>query len=192
MAYFHTSDIVTLSATITNVTRGGSFFATTPKDERIFINPQIGEALSLGIGDSVYAYSIDNFRDPEARHTARWRAIRVEVVQRLLPVVSAAPAPSPEAVEPVPAPAPVAEEPLRDRYMRLFQQNRSWTAAQIAEELKVEDRQKIHSHLNFDSEKGNIAVALVYASRSQKHASKVFYARDAEILCDLLDSYELE
>ena len=194
MAYFHTNDIVTLTATVTNMTRGGSMFATTPKDESIFINPQIVDALKLGVGDSIYAYSVDNFRDlATGRVGARWRAIRVEVVDRL--VAAAKPAPEAPVAAPVVVPAPVApavpETPLRDRYAPLLAQKRAWTASQIAEELGVE-KQKLHSALNLDASAGRVASAVIYANRSQKMPSKIFYAGKVETLTELLDGFELD
>lgn len=197
MAYFHTNDIVTLNATVTNMTRGGSMFATTPKDESIFINPQIVDALKLGVGDNIYAYSVDNFRDlASGRVGARWRAIRVEVVDRLVKA-AVAPQPAPEApveapvVVAAPAPAPEPEIPLHDRYAHLLEQKRAWTAVQIADELKIE-KQRIHSALNLDAKSGRVASAVIYASRSQKMPSKIFYAGKVETLTELLDGFELD
>ena len=183
--FFKPSDISTIPCTISNITRNGSAFAVTEQDEQVYIGPRIVEATGVDIGDFVTAYCLDNHR-PESdgqHHQARWRAMRITVAERL----AVAPAPAP-----TPTPAPeLSTIELSKKCQQLLRQDRAWSAKQIAAQIGCET-QRVSNWLHYQHQTGNVAAAKLYSNGEQTNPSKVFYARDVELLDELIDEVTLD
>lgn len=184
--FFRPSDITTRICTVNNKTRGGSAFAVCEDGEQVFISPKIVDATRVEIGDLLTAYCIDNHRqenDGEARYAVRWRAIRITLQERFQPPAVAAPA--------VPA-APAASPDLGSRIKALLGQDRAWTVVQVIEALGETDHRKVIDWLRTHHDAGRFACAKLYKRGNQERASHVYYAKDIELLIDLIDEVELE
>jgi hypothetical protein len=184
MNFFKPSDIKQIVCTISNMTKGGSAFAVTEASEQVYISPKIVEAVNVDVGDMMLAHCIDNFRsDAEGRYSARWRAIRVEVTERLdltsKPVVQE------------PQPVVLGALDLSSRCRGLMDLNRAWTAAQMAKEIGVETL-RTSNWLQYQHTTGAVASARIYANGEQERASKVYYARDVDLLEELIDEVTLD
>ena len=87
--YFSPSDLKVLDATFNYQAKTGIGFAITPDHEQVFISARDVNNLQLDIGDTLRAYAVDNLARPETAHfSSRWRAVRVELVQRMSDFVS--------------------------------------------------------------------------------------------------------
>lgn len=192
--FFRPSDIVTRICTVGNMTKGGSAFAVCEDGEQVFISPKIVEATNIDVGDMLTAYCIDNYRDQdggEERYAVRWRAIRVTVEERFSTVPPVAPVAAP--VAPVAPVVPVAiDDKWEDRAVSLLKkQDRAWTATQMALEVGVH-RQTVSNWFSYQHKTGKVASAKIYAQGDQERPSIVYYARDVDILNDLIDEVVLE
>lgn len=186
--FFKPSDIVTKTCTIANTTRGGSAFGVCEDGEQVFISPKIVDQVGVNIGDMVTAYCIDNHRPEvagEERYAVRWRAMRVVVQERFEPAPVAAPAP-------VPAPKPVmTNEQLENAIMVLMDQDRAWTTAQAADNLKI-DHMRVCNTMRGLHEAGDVAACELFAKGGQDRVSKLYYARDVDLLVELIDEVVLD
>lgn len=185
--FFKPSDINTLACSVNNVTRGGSAFAVCENGDQVFINPKIAEMMKIDVGDFLTAYCIDNHRPErggEEQHAVRWRAIRITVQERFDPI----PAPAPV------APAPKAElttEQIEQRILTLLKEDRAFTTAQAARDTGI-DHMKVSNVMRGMHDRGLIAACEITASGGQERVSKLYYARDVDILVDLIDEVLLD
>lgn len=180
--FFKPSDIVVKTCTIMNVTRGGSAFAVCENDEQVFISSKIIEIINADVGDMLSAYCIDNHRpEVDGEYSARWRAIRANVTERLIPLQGAAPAP-------VQVPKPDLAQRCRDLIMG---KDRAWTSRQVAEALN-EDTQRVSTHLRNEHNAGRFASASICAEGGQERVSAVYFAKSVEVLVELIDGVVIE
>lgn len=197
--FFKPSDITTRLCTVDGKTNGGSAFAICENGERVFLSPKIVSAVEVEVGDMVFAYCVDNYRDAEgyARYSARWRAIRVEIKERFRPVVpvevpvqvevpteAAQEAPQEAAVN---LPAVVTQGSIGGRVAALLEEGGVWSARMICDRLDTE-MNPTASWLWHKHRMGEIASARLYVGMDQKHASHVYYAKDTATLRKALES----
>lgn len=174
MHFFKPSDLNTIPCTVNNKTAGGSAFAVTEAGEQVYISPKIVDAVKAEIGDHLTSYCIDNHRDgAEGQYSARWRAVRVDMVERFVPA----------------APKPPVEAP-ESTFDDLLRQDRAWTSSQMAKALNV-DTLTASNWLQSRHAAGEIAAMKLYKSGEQERASKVYYARDIDLLEELVDEVVL-
>lgn len=185
--FFKPSDIITMTCTVANTTRGGSAFGVCEDGEQVFISPKIVDLMQVNVGDMLTAYCINNHR-PEAgneeRFAVKWRAVRVTVLERFEPTPLAAPAPGP-------APKPVmTNEQLENAIMVLMDQDRAWTTAQAADHLKI-DHMRVCNTMRSLYDAGDLAACELFAKGGQDRVSKLYYARDVDLLVELIDEVVL-
>jgi hypothetical protein len=176
--FFKPSDIVVKTCTIMNVTRGGSAFGVCEGDEQVFISAKIMEIINADVGDMLNAYCIDNHRpEVDGDFSARWRAIRANVTERLIPLQGEAPAAKPDLAQ-----------RCRDLIMG---KDRAWTSRQIAEALN-EDTQKVSTHLRNEHNAGRVASASICAEGGQDRVSALYFAKSVDVLVELIDGVVIE
>jgi hypothetical protein len=191
--FFKPSDITTKTCTVNNRTRGGSAFAVCEDGEQVFIPPKVVDATDIDVGDMLQAYCIDNRRpevDGEARYAVRWRAIRVIVTEKFAPTLAAPVTPAVALTIDPPAPAEISALELSKRCKEKLEEDRAWTASQLAKAVGVET-QRVSNWLSVQHETGSIAAARLYAAGMQERASKSWYARDIDLLEELIDEVVL-
>lgn len=186
--FFKPSDVRTKTCSVVNITRGGAAFAICENEEAVFISPAITSDLAINVGDLLTAYCIDNHapeRDNGYQPSARWRAIRVTVQERLVSLTAS----PPEAAKPAPKPEPTPEE-VAERCRKLFDLDRAWTTRQLADAVGI-DHSRVCSHMNAEHDAGRLALCRIYASGTQERASAVYFAKSTAILTELIDEIEL-
>ena len=189
--FFKPSDIRTMDCSVGNMTRGGSAFAVCEDGEQVFISPKIVELMEIGVGDFLTAYCIDNHRPEnggEEHHAVKWRAIRVTVQERFAPAPAASPALSLTIQKPKPE---LTTEQIENLIMGIMQQDRAWTTAQAATEISV-DHMRVANVMRHLHEGGEIASCEINAKLGQERVSKLYYARDVDLLVDLIDEVVLD
>ena len=178
--FFKPSDIVVKKCTIMNVTRGGSAFAVCEDDEQVFISSKVVEVINADVGDMLNAYCIDNHRpEVDGEYSARWRAIRANVLERLVPLHGD-------------ASAPVIKQDFAQRCRDLIMtKDRAWTSRQVAEALN-EETQKVSTHLRNEHNAGRLASASICAEGGQERVSAVYFAKSVDVLVELIDGVVIE
>lgn len=186
--FFKPSDVRTKICSVIGISRGGSAFAVCDDEGTVFVPPTITSDLAINVGDLLTAYCIDNHapeRESGRPTSARWRAIRVTIQERLV-ILSASP---PEAAKPAPKPELTAEE-IAHRCRKLLDLDRAWTTRQVADAVEI-DHSRISSYLNAEHDAGRLALCRIYASGTQERASAVYFAKSTAILTELIDEIEL-
>lgn len=189
--FFKPSDIRTMECSVNNKTRGGSVFAVCEDGEQVFVPPKIVELMDIDVGDFLTAYCIDNHRPEiggEDRHAVKWRAIRITVQERFSPAPAASPALSLTLQKPKPE---LTGEQIENLIMGIMQQNRAWTTAQAATEIDV-DHMRVANVMRHLHEGSEIASCEINAKLGQERVSKLYYARDVDLLVDLIDEVVLD
>lgn len=181
--FFKPSDIVTRVCSVTNKTKGGSAFAVCPDDDQVFISPKIVDAARIEAGDLLTAYCIDNHKDEDGRdrYSVRWRAIRVTVQEKFVPAP-----PEAAVAEPI-----EMTETEHNRIRKLMLQNRAWTVRQMTDEVRG-DKDRVSKFMMREHQAGRFACARLYSIQDQARASFIYYAKDVELLRDLIDDVVLE
>lgn len=204
MQFYKPSDIRTVQCRIDNITRVGTAFGITSDEESVYIPKHIAERGSVDIGDIVTCYCIDQHLDENKQHevTARYKAIRLKVEQRLsdiLPGFVASDAmadrhqPEPE------KPKEVTLDQARAIIGERFKKQRAWTARQLVDEVKSDSKGEILS----DEMVARISIWLDRLHtdgiisgceiRDKKGApADQYYAPSKDIFIRLVDDYELE
>jgi hypothetical protein len=161
MTYFKPTDLKKLGAAFNYIAKSGVGFAVTEDGEQVFISARDVNALGLSLGDTLQVLALDNYAAPETSHyTSRWRAVRIEMIQRLddvvrdlpnaAPAVPAAPVPAPLPIPipfpaPVPAPAPTPEPVALTDAAFLAQlvaqllEPKPWTSRGLTDALRAAD-----------------------------------------------------
>ena len=191
--FFRPSDITTHTCAVNNLTRGGSAFAVTEGGEHVFIPPKIVDLMGIDVGDMLTAYCIDNFRDEnggEQKYAVRWRAIRVAVQERFMPKADAPVAAVPVTLAAPVAPVEMTAAEVHAKARDLLLADRAWTTVQLAEEIGC-DSQRISSWLHAEHKEGRVAAARIFARGEQDKPSRSYYARDVQILYELIDEIVL-
>lgn len=210
--FFKPSDLRKVECVVNNITRSGSAFAVSESGDHVFVPVRLADEFKIDVGDMLLCHCIDQHLPEnvsDAPVSARYRAIRVKITQRLSDIdEDAAPAPAPVTMEaayvpPPPPPKPVLETgELKKRLMVAIQQAKAWSSREMADTLAEnwskdftipEDFvQKVSAMLWHSHEEGAIAAASIYQRRDQERPSFVFYARDVDVLRDLMSDFELD
>ena len=187
--FFKPSDIKTIECCVNNKTRGGSAFAVCEDGTQVFIQPKIVDLVSIDVGDLLTAYCIDNHRpesDGADHYAVKWRAVRVTVKERFDPIPAA-----------LPLAVPVAKPELTNEQIEqsvmdmMVQWDRAWTTAQASAYLSL-DQMRVSNVMRGLHDKGRIATASLEAQSGQDRVSKLYYARDVDLLVELIDEVELD
>lgn len=204
MRAFQRSDLLQIDGTINAVLNNGSVFIWDKEGNQIYAPSRLVEDQDPDTGDSVRCWCLLN--DPDFQHSAKYRAVRVVVTDRL--DVSSAPTGGPveasgpfagvaaaiksqEAPDGPPAKPAVPEafvlndEDLKKRVKTYMLQRRVFSAKQAYTHLCLEDprlardrelQQRVQSHLMSLATKGDITTVRVFSSLSQDTASHVIYS----------------
>lgn len=178
--FFKPSDIQAKMCSVINIAKGGSAFASCEGGDQVFIPPKIVETLGIEPGDLLMAQCIDNHRaDADRAYSARWRAIKVDVEQKLDKPVRQAET------------AALAAGSDADLVLGLLRStDRLWTGPQMAFASKV-GVIKVNNVLRAEHDRGGIAAVKVYASGDQQRATSVFYGRNIDLIYEMIDEVEL-
>jgi hypothetical protein len=181
--FFRPSDIIAKVCTVNNKTKGGSAFAVCEDGDQVFISPKIVNVTGIDSGDLITAYCIDNHKDEDGRdrYSVRWRAIRVTLEEKFVPAP-----PEAAVAEPV-----KMTETERNRIRKLMLQNRAWTVRQMTDGVRG-DKDRVSKFLMREHQAGRFACARLYSIQDQERASFIYYAKDMELLRDLIDDVVLE
>ena len=103
---------------------------------------------------------------------------------------------APVAAVPVTPAAPVAPAEMTAgevfaKARDLMKEERAWTTVQLAEEIGC-DSQRISSWLHAEHKEGRVAAARIFARGEQEKPSRSYYAKDTQILYDLIDEIVLQ
>ena len=213
MNYFKPSDLKQVDATVNYVTKAGSAFAIMPNDDQLFVPVRLVQQHNLEVGDAVRAWVVDNYTTGDSKHYAtRWRTVTLTVVSRISDMVSAAPNPTPTPVPPTPeveveADPEVMEEiaddsddvglsPMGKAVAKRLREDRTWSVCDmLADIVKVGDapippnfNAKLTNYLLSLHKSGQAACVRVYARGTQKSASAVYFAKNAEVFYDHLET----
>ena len=206
MNYFDPKNLTQLQGTYNYTAMSGVGFGVTEANERIFLNARTVDNLKLNVGDVIRVWAVDNYSNPDTAHfPSRWRAVRAEVVSRLeesvanLPHVNSVPAP-----QFIPEPTATLEKFLynsNDAFeaaiLSMLAENRPLTVRSIADDLLASDatyfndakfNQRVANKLISISHRGDAAVLKIYSSDSSKAASAVYYAKNAQVFYEHLDT----
>ncbi len=191
--FFKPSDIVTLACSVNAKIRSGSAFATCEDGEQVYIVSNLAKTSSLEVGDFLTAYCIPNYNyyDSDAdkkdrgSKSVRWRAIKIVVQERFqIPPIDT----RPEPVKPKPE---LTAEKIEQRILSILDEDRAYTTAQAALHTGI-DQMRVANGMRSMHERGLIAACEISASGGQERVSKLYYARDVDLLVDLIDDVVLD
>ena len=204
MNYFDPKDLIQLQGTYNYTAMSGVGFGVTEANERIFLNARTVDNLKLNVGDVIRVWAVDNYSNPDTAHfPSRWRAVRAEVITRLEESVANLPHVN---NTPVPQPSPVAtlekfmynsNDTFEAAILSMLDENRPLTVRSIADDLVASDptyfndmkfTQRVTNKLISISHRGDAAVLKIYASDTSKAASAVYYAKNAQVFYEHLDT----
>ena len=205
--YFKPSDLMQIDATFNYMAKTGIGFAILPSNEQVFVTARDVDMLKLSIGDSIRVWAVDNYASPETAHfTSRWRAVRVEVVERvsdavrhttnIAPVVYAAPAATPAPTAPEPEPAPHSTD-FVGVVAQFMAESRAWTPNELSHAVAKfspplaalpDLLPKVAGRLTTLHKNGEAACVKVYARGDQERASAIYYAKSVDVIYDHLDT----
>lgn len=204
MQYFKPSDIRTITCTVQNFARSGSAFAIDQDEEAVYIPVSLVERNRIDIGDSLTCYCVDQMLDENKRSevTARYRAIRLQVEQRLADVLPGFAASDSMHRQPEPEPEKRREftlEQARTIIGEFLKKRRAWTSEQLIEEVAATDKEavmtsemqaRIIGWLNRLHDDGIVARCEIRMQASQEPIQ--YYAVTTDIFVQLVDDYELD
>lgn len=207
MQYFKPSDIRTVPCTVQNITAKGAAFAIDEEEESVYIPPNLMQRMNLDIGDALTCYCIDQSLDENRRHevTARYRAIRLKVEQRLADILpgfaaSDAMANSAELAKSEPEkPREVTLDEARSIIGECFKRRRAWTPHQLLSEVADADkaavvtqemRERITGWLVRLHRDGILAACEIRTKADGD--PRLYYAATEDIFIQLVDDYELD
>lgn len=204
MQYFKPSDIRTVSCTVQNFARSGAAFAVDQEDDAVFIPVSLVERSNIDIGDAITCYCVDQMLDENKRNevTARYRAIRLRIDQRLADVLPGFAASDSMRQERVPEPEKPREftlEQARAIIGEFLKKRRAWTTEQLIEEVSATDKEavmtsemqaRIVGWLNRLHDDGIVARCEIRMQASQEPIQ--YYAVTTDIFVQLVDDYELD
>ena len=142
--------------TIVNIITSGSGFGVTPDGTSVFVPPRVVNAANAEIGDVFSASLIQNDLNPSGRTPLL--AVRLD--------------------RDTPQPTPAEQQSHRDRILEMMKDG-YMTSAEVGKEIGT-DAIGAKGILKGMWEKGEIAKALVYASGTQKRATHVLWALNAD------------
>lgn len=197
--YFKPSDIKTVSCIIESTSRGGSGFAVSESDDKVYISPRIMESLNLDVGDSLTAYCIDTSLEEHGggQFSARFRCIRARVEARLIDVAHPTQAYQEKPVEAPLLPPLATMQDIEQVVKKCIDRPRCWTVGQIMDEVKASlaakrlpdgAEAKLHGWMDFMVEGGALAKVVI---SSGTNIVSTFYAKDADVPVSLIDEYEI-
>lgn len=199
--YFKPSDLMQIDATFNYMAKTGIGFAILPTNEQVFVTARDVDMLKLSIGDSIRVWAVDNYASPETAHfTSRWRAVRVEVVERVSDAVrhttNIAPAATPAPAAPEPEPAPHSTD-FVGVVAQFMAESRAWTPNELAHAVAKfspplaalpDLLPKVAGRLTTLHKNGEAACVKVYARGDQERASAIYYAKNVDVIYDHLDT----
>ncbi len=215
MQFFKPSDIVNIECAVTNVTRSGFAFATTEDGESVFIPARLVENAGVETGDFLRCYCIDQSLDENRRDggqlSARYRTMRLNVLQRMSDICDANPVHEPiKAFTSPPAPVapPVPPKPvmtptiLKEKaFAAMRDDDRAWSSRDLADHIsfKFKDEyalpedmvQKVSAMMFAEHEAGRVASCIIRKERDQAQPSALYYALTTDTLIDLMENYEV-
>jgi len=215
MQFFKPSDIRTVECAVTNVTRNGFAFGTTEDGESVFIPARLAEMERIEQGDFLRCFCIDQTLDENRREggplSARYRTIRLNVLQRLSDVCEPKPVnepiraftPPPAPVEPPAPPKPVMTPTiLKDKaFAAMRDDDRAWSSRDLADHIsfKFKDEydlpedmvQKVSAMMFAEHHAGRVASCIIRKERDQAQPSALYYALTTDTLIDLMENYEV-
>lgn len=203
--YFKPSDLMQLDATFNYMAKTGIGFAILPTNEQVFVTARDVDMLKLSIGDSIRVWAVDNYASSETAHfTSRWRAVRVEVVERVSDAVRHTTNIAPAAyADPAATPAPAAPEPAPHStdfvgvVAQFMAESRAWTPNELAHAVAKfspplaalpDLLPKVAGRLTTLHKNGEAACVKVYARGDQERASAIYYAKNVDVIYDHLDT----
>lgn len=195
MNYFNPANLVKHEATFNYVAKSGVGFAVNKDSEQVFISARDVDTLQLNVGDAIRVWAVDNHAAMETAHyPSRWRAVRVELVQRLDTIVRDTPN---TPVIPVTVTAPTTSLDVNDLLESLMEDPRPWTTRELAQAMtkanpelaSISDlQQKVTNRLNSTHKTGRVALLKVYGRGDQSSASAVYYAKNVDVFYDYLET----
>jgi hypothetical protein len=202
MKFFKPSDIVTVHAVIQNMTAQGAAFAGTEDDESVFIPPGLAQQYAIDAGDSVTCYCLDQHREehrPDKDVSARYRAMRIKVEQRLSDVL-----PGSAASDVMSAPKATKQKEITVESANrvagtLLKRRRAWTVEEIIEEIEASEpgaimtavmKSSIYAWIDALYKRGSVARCVLSAVEEDDEV--VYYAGAREVFVELIESYELD
>lgn len=197
--YFNPEDLVEHEATFNYIAKSGVGFALTPENEQVFIPTRDVERMDLQVGDGLRVWAVDNHATPETSHfPSRWRAVRVQVLNRIEDLVRSVPNDTPvQSSAPAPAPTP---KPLGDfvgMLDTLLEESRPWTVSEMTQAMARRSAplsaqpdllQRVGTRLNAMHKTGDVACLKVYSKAENDRASAVYYAKNVDVFYDHLDT----
>lgn len=189
--YYNPADLVQHDATFNYITRTGVGFGILPSNEQVFLTARMVQDNNLNLGDAIRVWAVDNFASPETAHFAsRWRAVRVQVLQRIEDVLQ------PSLPATVPTTAPTGPNYI-EAMDTLMDTRRPWTinelthavAKVIHPQTPMPDLiQKVGTRLATLHRHGQIACVKVYGTGESERASAVYFAKDVDVFYEHLDT----
>lgn len=216
MQFFKPSDIVTVDCAVTNVTRHGLAFGTTEDGDSVYIPARLVDTDGIEQGDFLRCYVIDQTLDENRREganpSARYRTVRLKVLQRLSDVFDQKPehepikafTPPPAPVEPPAPPKPVMTPAvLKEKvFAAMRDDNRAWSSRDLADHVSFNFKdeydlpenvaQKVSVMMFSEHHAGRVAACAVRKERDQAQPSALYYALTTDTLIDLLENYEVD
>jgi hypothetical protein len=190
MNYFNPKDVVVHEATLNYIAKSGAGFALTPDNEQAFVTAREVDSLRLELGDALRIWAVDNHASPETEHyPSRWRAVRVELVRRMVDRTEIPDEPN------TPSAAPSADYAVS--LATFLDEARPWTVNELASAMaKANPKfgpapdlvQKVGCWLPQMHRNGEVASVKVYAKGEQDRASAVYYAKNVDVFYEHLDT----
>ena len=203
--YFKPSDLMQIDATFNYIAKTGIGFAILPDNEQVFITARDVDMFKLSVGDAIRVWAVDNRASPETAHFAsRWRAVRVEIVERvtdavrrttnIAPVVYAAPTATSTPATPEGTPHATDFVGVVAQFMA---ESRAWTPNELAHAVAKfspplaalpDLLPKVDGRLTTLHKNGKAACVKVYARGDQERASAIYYAKNVDVIYEHLDT----
>lgn len=155
--FFKPSDVVKITCVIESADPDNPAFGICEDGTTVYIPNKLAVMFSLEPGDLIDAYAVDNHRpEVERQYSARWRAIRIKINERLV-------------VE-------TTDVDKSDFAAVVDAYGLPLNSTKLAELAGV-TQQKANNWLSNEHEYGRMAAAKLYVRGDQIRASAVFYAR---------------
>lgn len=204
MKFFKPSDIVTISAVVQNITMQGAAFAGTEDDESVFIPPGLAQQYRIDAGDCVTCFCLDQNREehrPNKDVSARYRAMRIKVEQRLSDVLPGSAAS--DMMADVKQAKPVREVTVEEANRvagTLLKRRQAHTVQDIIEGVEAASddgavvtpqlKTAIAAWMDALHKKGTVARCTLSSNGGEEE--KVYYAGDRSVFIELIENYELD
>lgn len=203
MKFFKPSDIVTIHAVVQNLTVQGAAFAGTEDDETVFIPPGLAQQYGIDAGDYVTCYCLDQHREehrPTKEVSARYRAMRIKVEQRLSDVLPGSAASDMLSQQRQPQQEKQITVESANRVAGLMlKRRRAYSVGEIIDGIEEAEpgavmtqalKSAVAEWLNALHKNGTVARCAISSGPDGDDA--VYYAGDKNVFVELIENYELE